>query len=143
MSRTLTVTALTIATLAVATPAQAASVEFPGTYQRSASVEWHWYSPHRARIWWTRRETEGMYRMLVQHTAALGVMTMACEAIKIRLLEKLCQALAAYAITDYVVNVRQAHARHNCLTYDVRFGDVAQALRSPYQDRWGHRCKAR
>ena len=102
------------------------------------SLEWHWYWPHKARVWFSRAETERVYRHLYGPAAAGAAATSACGYIPVWYVKLACHGAVMTALGDFTANVTQAHHRRRCLTVDLRW------LPQPginWEDRDGGRCR--
>lgn len=139
--RTIIAGMLTVGSLMFAAPAQAVSVEHVATYERAASTEWHWTSPHLIRVWYTRAETEWYYRKVIQGMTAAGIAAYVCEAIKIKTAERACRAVIAITTADMIINIRQAHDRKRCLILNFHVLKGPANGINGYDDRGGKRCK--
>ncbi len=102
------------------------------------SLEWHWYWPHKARVWFNRGETERIYRHLYGPAAAAAAATSACGYIPVWYVKLACQGVVLTAIGDFTSNVTQAHHRRRCLTVDIRW---APSPGIDWDDRGGGRCR--
>lgn len=101
------------------------------------SVEWHWYWPHKARVWFSRGETERIYRHLYGPAAAGAAATSACGYIPVWYVKLACHGAVLTAVGDFTANVTQAHHRRRCLTVDVRWFPTPWI---DWEDRDGSRC---
>jgi len=102
------------------------------------TLEFHWYWPHKARVWFSRRETERIYRYLYGPAAAGAAATSACGYIPVWYVKLACQAAVWTAIGDFTTNVTQAHQRRKCLTVDIKWFPHPWI---DWQDRDGGRCR--
>ena len=71
------------------------------------------------KIWFTRSETESMYRIKTQIQTGASLAGVACSLIS-GPLAPICAAVVVYTVGDFSVNLEQAHSRNNCLTLEIR-----------------------
>ena len=102
------------------------------------TLEWHWYWPHKARVWFSRGETERIYRHLYGPAAAGAAATSACGYIPVWYVKLACHGVVLTTVGDFTANVTQAHQRRKCLTGDIRWFPNRWI---DWEDRDGSRCR--
>lgn len=56
------------------------------------SLEFHWYWPHKARVWFNRGETERLYRNLYGPATAAAAAGIACGYIPVWYVKRACRS---------------------------------------------------
>lgn len=136
--RRMLVVAVAATVLTTTAHAQAATVEQVPTYQRATSVEWHWYLPTVWRVWYTRTESERIYRHWIGGATAGAIAAYACDLVPNKVLERVCTAAIAISVANFVAQIHDAHRNKTCLTYTW---PPTIWMGSLFQDRGGKRCR--
>lgn len=97
-----------------------------------------------ARVWFTRRETESIYRNFASPvTAVSAAASFACGLIPAVPIKAVCIAAVNLLVGDFATNINQAHNRRKCLTLDVKVQIRFPPYAEPdWNDRGGKECRA-
>jgi hypothetical protein len=90
------------------------------------------------KIWFTRSETESLYRQKTQISTGTALAGLACGLLT-GPLSPICAAVVIYTLGDFNVNIDQAHARNNCLTLEIRLLPPPASL-PDWDDGDGNHC---
>lgn len=83
-------------------------------------LETHWYWAGGNKLWFTRRETEVIYRYQSAGAGLAASAAALCALIPSKPLAWVCGASIASKLADFSVNLKQAHVRNHCLTLFTR-----------------------
>jgi hypothetical protein len=71
------------------------------------------------RIWFTRKETESLYRQKTQITTGAGLANIACGFLS-GPLSPICLAVVDVTLGDFLVNIDEAHRDNHCINLEIR-----------------------